>query len=103
MDMHVRIYKPSKTALQSGQAKTKEWVLEFEPEEAETPDPLMGWSGSRDTRRQLLLHFHTMDDAIAYARKNGHTYTLLKPHERRVRPKSYASNFAYNRLEPWTH
>jgi hypothetical protein len=100
--MQVRIYKPAKTAMQSGQGNTKEWVLEAEP----TPkvlDPLMGWTGSRDTMQQVKLQFATLEEAKAYAEKNGWRYTVEMPRPRHVRPKAYADNFAYNRIGRWTH
>ncbi len=101
--MEVRIYKPGKTAMQSGRAKTKDWVLEFEPTDASRPDPLMGWVGSADTRKQVKLSFDTQDEAIAYATRNGYSYTIENPRERRIKPKSYSDNFAYSRRRPWTH
>ncbi|HAT34799.1 MAG TPA: ETC complex I subunit, partial [Rhodospirillaceae bacterium] len=55
--MHVRIFRPAKTAMQSGRAKTKDWLLVFEPQDRATPDPIMGWNGSADTRRQVRLEF----------------------------------------------
>ena len=100
--MHVRIYKPAKTAMQSGQAKTKEWVLESEPKPKEV-DPLMGWTSSRDTMQQVKLFFHTLEEAKAYADKNGWRYSIELPQARHVRPKAYADNFAYNRIGRWTH
>lgn len=101
--MEVRIYKPAKTAMQSGRAKTEGWVLEFEPADVGRPDPLMGWAGSRDTRKQVQMRFHTEEEAIAYARKHGYTFTVEKPKARRIRPKAYADNFAPDRMRPWTH
>jgi hypothetical protein len=100
--MQVRIYKPAKTAMQSGQRNTKEWVLETEPEPKEI-DPLMGWTSSRDTMQQVKLQFLTLEDAKAYAEKNGWRYTVEPPNARHVRPKAYADNFAYNRIGRWTH
>jgi hypothetical protein len=100
--MKVRIYKPAKTAMQSGQGKTKEWLLETEPA-PKILDPLMGWTGSRDTMQQVKLHFATLDEAKAYAEKKGWPYTIEQPHARHVRPKAYADNFAYNRVGRWTH
>jgi len=100
--MRVRIYKPAKTAMQSGMNNNKEWVLESEP----TPkilDPLMGWTGSRDTMEQVQLRFPTLDEARAYADKNGWRYTVELSHARHIRPKAYADNFAYNRVGRWTH
>jgi len=101
--MHVRVYRPAKNAMQSGRGNTKQWILEFEPSAASRPEPLMGWTSSPDTRRQIKLLFDSEEEAVAHARENGYTYTVVKRNERKVTPKSYADNFAYSRLEPWTH
>ena len=101
--MHVRIYKPSKNAMQSGRRQEKRWVLEFEPAAAETPDSLMGWASSPDTKRQVRLHFDHEREAINHAVNNGYTYTIIKWQDRKVTAKSYADNFSYSRVEPWTH
>ena len=101
--MEVRIFKPSKTAMQSGRGKTGEWLFEFEPGARPDPDPLMGWNGSTDTRAQVRLHFDTREEAVAHAERNGWTYTVQQPKERRIRPKAYADNFSYKRTQPWTH
>ena len=103
MSKHVRIFRPAKTAMQSGRAKTRKWVMVFEPSDRSTPDPIIGWNGSGDTGRQVRLTFDTEAEAIAYARKEGFTYTISEPRERRIKPKAYADNFAYTRMEPWTH
>ena len=79
--MQVRIYKPAKTAMQSGQRNTKEWVLETEPAPKEI-DPLMGWTSSRDTMQQVKLQFLTLEEAKAYAEKNGWRYTVELPNAR---------------------
>ena len=100
--MDVRIYRPAKTAMQQGRAQTERWVLEYEPGRREV-EPLMGWTSSRDTRRQLKLWFDSKDEAVAYAQKHGLMYTLEEPRERQVRPKAYAENFAYHRQGRWTH
>ena len=88
--------------MQSGTAKTRDWLLEYEPPERST-DPLMGWTGSRDTRAQIRLYFDSKEEAIAYAERNGILYTLIEPQERAVRPKAYADNFAFTRIGRWTH
>jgi ETC complex I subunit conserved region len=93
-----RIYKPARTAMQSGQAKTKEWVLEFEPRDAKRPDPLMGWAGSSDTLDQVTLRFATRDEAIGYANKHGIDFEFEMPHTSKLKPKSYADNFRYDRV-----
>lgn len=100
--MQVRIFKPAKTAMQSGQRNTHEWVLEAEPSRKEI-DPLMGWTGSRSTIQQVRLTFATLEEAKAHAEKNGWQYSVEMPHGRPVRPKAYADNFAYNRVGRWTH
>jgi hypothetical protein len=89
----VRIFQPSKTAMQSGRAKTDRWMLQFEPGERKVPDPLMGWIGSGDTRAQVRLTFDSREDAVAYAERNGLDYQVEQPRRRRLRPKSYAENF----------
>jgi hypothetical protein len=100
--MQVRIYKPAKTAMQSGTGNTREWVIEAEPSRKEI-DPLMGWTSSRDTMNQVVLRFETKEEAMAYAHKQGWMYTLDEPKLRTVRPRAYADNFAYTRIGQWTH
>jgi hypothetical protein len=97
--MEARIYQPAKTAMQSGQGNTKNWVLEFEPEEKKLTEPLMGWIGSGDMRGQVKLRFATREDAVAYAERHGIPYAVMEPKRRRIRPKSYADNFRYDRVE----
>ena len=101
--MQVRIFRPAKTAMQSGRARTRGWVMEFEPGARIDPDPLMGWAGSSDTRAQVRLDFESAEEAVAHAEKNGWTYTVQAAKRRRIRPKAYADNVAVNRTEPWTH
>ena len=101
--MQARIYRPAKTAMQSGRAGSKDWVLEFEPESARRVEPLMGWTSSGDMRGQVRLRFETREEAIAYARRQGLMYALEEPRERRPRLKAYADNFRTGRAMPWTH
>ncbi len=101
--MFARIYKPSKTAMQSGRAKTKDWVLEFAPESARNPDPLMGWTVTTDPQRLVRLNFDDKEQAVAYAEKHGIPFRLMEPRTARMIIKAYADNFAYNRKQPWTH
>jgi len=88
-----RIYKPSKTAMQSGWARTKMWVLEYVPEQKKANDPLMGWAGSGDMRQQIKLKFETCEEAEDYAQRKGISFVVLEAEPRRFRPKSYADNF----------
>ena len=69
--MVARIYKPARTAMQSGTAKTKDWVLDYEPEAPPEVEPLMGWTSSADMKQELRLRFHTKEEAIAYCERNG--------------------------------
>jgi hypothetical protein len=101
--MAVRIFKPAKTAMQSGEARTKEWVLEFEPQSAPSVDPLMGWTSSSDMKSQVRLEFDTKDEPIAYATREGLAYTLSEPKPRKPIRKSYADNFRFGRIGNWTH
>ncbi len=96
--MRARIYKPAKTAMQSGRANTHKWYLEFEPSMARTRDPLMGWTSSGDTAQQVRLKFETREEAEAYCKRNGLDYVVREPHERHVKPKSYAANFRWNQV-----
>ncbi|HYN38285.1 MAG TPA: ETC complex I subunit [Rhodospirillales bacterium] len=89
----VRIFQPSKTAMQSGRRATQHWMLQFERDAPQVADPLMGWMGSRDTRPQLRLTFESREEAIAFAERNGLTYSVQEPHAPALRPKSYAENF----------
>ena len=96
--MTARIYKPAKTAMQSGRAKTHLWVLEYEPASPKDVDPLMGWTGSSDMKAdQLRLEFESREAAIDYAERHGIDYRVEDQHERRVKPKSYADNFRWQR------
>ena len=101
--MTARIYKPAKTAMQSGQANTKDWVLDFEPDEPRQIEPLMGWTSSGDMRQQVRLRFDTKEEAVAYCERHGLSYEVFeaKPQARRI--ISYSDNFAFNRRDPWTH
>lgn len=101
--MLARIFRPAKSAMQSGLAKTREWVLEFEPASARIPDPLMGWSSSSDMNGQLRLAFETQEEAVAYAQKHGIPFRIAEPKVPRRIIKAYADNFANQRKQSWTH
>ena len=101
--MTARIYRPSRTATQSGSAKARFWVLEFEPAAPRQIDPLMGWTSSGDMTSQVRLNFATKEEAIAYAGKAGLSYRVedLEPAPRKI--QSYSDNFKSTRLGQWTH
>jgi len=91
--MAARIYQNPMNAMQSGQALSKKWVLEFEPSEARKPDPLTGWAGSGDTQRQVKLTFATADAARAYADKYGIAYSMVPTPNKTLKLQAYADNF----------
>src|SRR5579875_2264417 len=101
--MLARIYKPSKSSMSSGRARSRDWVLEFEPASARHPDPLMGWTSSNDMNGQIRLAFETSDEAVSYCQAHGIAFELAPEKPRRHVIKAYADNFAANRREPWTH
>lgn len=103
--MRARIYQPARNAMQSGTARTHDWVLDFAPADARAIDPLMGWTSSADTQRQVRLRFETREAAEAYARARGIAYDVLEPQKRaaNIRPLGYGENFATNRKGAWTH
>ena len=101
--MVARIYQPAKNAMQSGAAKSKQWVLEFAPAQARKIDPLMGWTSSSDMQSQVQLRFETRDEAIAYAKRNKIPHRVFEPKKRQPVAKAYSDNFKYGRLESWTH
>ncbi len=101
--MVARIFRPAKTAMQSGQANTKEWRLEHEPESARHVEPLMGWTSSSDMNSQIHLEFASKEEAINYAERNGIPFRVIEPKPRAPIRKSYADNFKYGRIGKWTH
>lgn len=103
--MRARIYQPAKTAMQSGTAKTKNWVLEFAPASSREVDPLMGWTSSDDTQSQVRLRFDSKEDALDYAREHNIDAQVQEPNKRKpnIRAGGYGENFATNRRGAWTH
>jgi len=87
-----KIYKPSKTAMQSGINKFDRWIIEFITQNPGT-NPLMGWESSSDTNSELNLEFKTKELAIEYAKKNKIDYELIEPKSRKINKKTYADNF----------
>ena len=106
-EMTAKIYKPSKTAMQSGRkgkiSRGCEWVLTYARRSAAIPDRLMGWQSSSDTAHQVRVYFPDLESAIAYAAAHDIDYVVQQPKSRRVKPKAYADNFAFSRNGAWTH
>lgn len=103
--MRARIFQPARTAMQSGTAKAKGWVLEFAPATEREVDPLMGWTSSDDTQAQVRLRFDTREAAEAYATARGIAFDVTEPKARKpvIRPRGYGENFATDRRGVWTH
>jgi hypothetical protein len=97
--MRVRIYQPAKTAMQSGRAATKEWLIEPELTSSRVPEPLMGWVSANDTLIELngKLQFANVEEAQAFAEKQGWDYAIAYPKKRRVVPRNYLDNFRWIR------
>ena len=103
--MSARIYQPARNAMQSGQGKSGQWVLEFEAEAAREIDPLMGWTSSADMNSQVRMVFDSKEAAVEFATENGMAHTVAEAKTRKalVRQGGYAENFASNRKTVWTH
>ena len=101
--MTFKIYKPSKTAMQSGFGNTNKWLVEFISDEETYKDSLMGWNSSKDTKSQIKIFFDTKEQAIEWAKNNDHQYFVEEKKVKKIKIKSYASNFDTNRKESWTH
>lgn len=89
--------------MQSGNARTKDWLLQYEPAVAGEIDPLMGWATSNDPQSQVRLWFKTKEEAVAYAVRNGIPFTVVEPPGGKTVRKSYADNFKFGRIGLWTH
>jgi hypothetical protein len=98
MSAKARIYRPDKNPMQSGKAKTGEWLLEFEPEKPYFVDNLMGWNGMSDMPRQIKLFFPTQEAAVEYAVREQIPYDLSDANERHLVAKAYADNFKFDKV-----
>lgn len=94
--MQARIYQPAKTAMQSGEAKTRDWVVRFEPKAARRIDPLMGWTSSSDTDQQVIMQFPTREAAVAFCENHGMDYQIQEPRQRKIKIRAYSDNFKYD-------
>ena len=91
--MKAKIFKPAKTAMQSGRSKFNKWVLKFSDKKNQLKDTMMGWNGGSGTISQIELKFSSKEEAVNYAKKNSIDYEILETSERKVINKSYADNF----------
>ena len=87
-----KIYKPTKTAMQSGLGKNDKWIIEYITKNPGI-NPLMGWESSTDTLSELKLEFSTKESAIDYAKRNKIIFEIIEPKQKRILKKSYSDNF----------
>ena len=102
-NLDVVIYKPTKSAMQSGLATNKFWILKHISYSKTNLDPLMGWSGSDDTSKQIVLKFNSKEEAIDYAELHSLNFRILNNNTKTIKPKSYADNFNFKRKGLWSH
>ena len=91
--MQARIYKPTKTAMQSGKARTKKWLLEFEHDGSRNIDNIMYWTSSEDTCQEIMIYFSNKELAENFAIKNKIPYEIFDPELKKITTQSYADNF----------
>ncbi|VAV99578.1 hypothetical protein MNBD_ALPHA06-1342 [hydrothermal vent metagenome] len=101
--MSALIYQPDRNAMQSGKAKTKIWILEFDRQTARKIDPLTGWTGSNDMLSQVKMRFESAQDAERYATRHGISYKLIEKTKPVRQSKSYSDNFSADKRQSWTH
>ena len=97
--MTAKIYQPAKSAMSSGTAKSRHWILEFAAEGARRKDAYTGWNSIDGTANQVKLKFDTLEEAQAYAAAQGLAVRVDKPQKRRRLSKSYSDNFRHDRVE----
>lgn len=91
--MQARIYKPSKSAMQSG-SKSQSWLLEYiRVVGSEGKDSVMGWRSNTDMNQELKLRFDSLESAKAYAKANHIAFEFITPTPRAVIKKQYSDNF----------
>ena len=101
--MLAKLYRPAKNAMQSGQAGTRRWRLEFALAAAPRPDALMGWISSADPNGQVRMEFDSKESAIEFARKHAIPHQVVDTPKPKRLIKAYSDNFAFRRREPWSH
>ncbi|MGB7405048.1 MAG: NADH dehydrogenase ubiquinone Fe-S protein 4, partial [Pacificimonas sp.] len=88
-----KIYQRPQSAMTSGKARNDEWILQYDPADRQVADPMTGWAGSQDTRRQLKMRFDSREDAVSYAERNGIDARVEEPPVHRLKLQAYSDNF----------
>lgn len=92
--MKVRIFRPAKTAMQSGKRNTKKWlVVPIEESSIRSINPLTGWVLASDTSSQFRFEFSDKEAAIKFAQSRNFEFEIEEPKLAAVKQKSYAANF----------
>lgn len=92
------IYRPAKTATQSGDWHGHHWRMDWDilSKGHRWENPLMGWQSSADFMQGTHINFKTKEDAIRFAEKQGYEFFVQEPNERKITPKAYANNFLWS-------
>ncbi|KAG9238491.1 ETC complex I subunit conserved region-domain-containing protein [Amylocarpus encephaloides] len=95
---NVRIYRPAKTATQSGEWHGHHWRMDWDilQKGHRWENPLMGWQSSGDFMQGTHMNFKTKEDAVRFAEKQGYEYFVQVPNTRKIAPKAYANNFLWS-------
>lgn len=94
---YARIYRPTKSTMQSGKARSKVWRLEIVAEDAPFIEPVMGWIGSDNMyAAEFVLNFATKEEAVNYAERHKLKYEVIAPREPKLKIQAYSDNFKYN-------
>jgi len=101
--MVARIFRPSKTAMQSGRGKTERWLLLWDADSPRSVEPLMGYTSAADMTQQIRLAFDTCAEAVGYAERRGIPFEVEPEQQRTLKTVSYSDNFRPGRRSPWTH
>ena len=101
--MAARIYQARQDRDAAGPGGHARVGLEYEPEQPKLIEPLMGWTSSTETKPQVRMSFASKEEAVAFATRQGIAFRVEEPQKTALRPKSYAENFKFGRLDRWTH
>jgi hypothetical protein len=92
--MKIRIFKPTKSATQSGKNKQKKWLMEpIIEENIREINPMMGWTSIKNTSTQFKLSFNSLEEAVEYGKKNNLEFVVQEAKESSIKKKSYSENF----------
>ena len=96
--MKYKIYKKSKSAMQSGLNNTKKWCIEVMDIKERTINTTFGWSSSTNTNDQVKIYFDNLENAVAFAKKNNLDFKVFEPNKKQNIIKSYSENFKPKKL-----